>query len=123
MIVPGPKTTTVLQKLTETASTTSDSGSGSYADLVTFDGSLESVSADERIRFSRETEESIHGMIIGYEEIGDTFALEMKAKNRMYMANADNALAAETFDIVSVEPQRYPGNKIATFEVILRKVL
>jgi len=123
MEVPGPKTMMILQEPTETASTTSDSGTTSWANLLTFEASLEPISTSEVLSFGREAEMFTHLSIIGYEEIGDTYAPEMVAKNRIYVANADNALAAETFDIIGVEAQRFPGNEVATFEVMLRKVL
>ncbi len=121
MIVPGPKTTFILQAPTETR--TSGGGvANAWAAVVTFQASLEPVSTSEVSAFGRDAEIFTHLSIIGYEEIGDTYATDLKAKNRLYVANADNALDAETFDIIGVEPQRYPGNEIATFEVMLRRV-
>jgi head-tail adaptor len=121
MKVPGPKTTFILQAPTQTR-TGAGGVTNTWADQVTFQGSLEPLTTAEVNAFNRETEVFTHLSIIGYEEIGDTYASALKAKNRLYAANADNALGAETFDIIGVEPQRFPNNKIATFEVMLRKV-
>jgi len=119
--VPGPKTTFILQAPTQTRTTTGGV-TNAWADQVTFQGSLGPVTAAEVNAFNRETDISTHRSIIGYEEIGDTYATVLIAKNKLTVANADNQLAAETFDIIAVEPFRYPGNTIATFEVMLRKV-
>lgn len=121
MKVPGPKTTFILQAPTQTRTTTGGV-TNAWADQVTFQGSLGPVTAAEVNAFNRETDISTHRSIIGYEEIGDTYATVLIAKNKLTVANADNQLAAETFDIIAVEPFRYPGNTIATFEVMLRKV-
>jgi len=121
MKVPGPKTTFILQAPVETRTTTGGT-TNAWADQVTFQGSLGPVSAAEINAFERETDVSTHRCIVGYEEIGDTYAAVLIAKNRLYAANAGNALAAETFMITGVEPFRIPNNKIATFEVMLRKV-
>jgi len=121
MKVPGPKTTFILQKPTETRTSTGGV-TNSWVDQVTFQASLGPISATENAAFNRETEVSVQRVIIGYEEIGDTYAAEVKAKNRLYAANSDNQLSAETFDIVSVQPFRFPGNKIATWELTVRKV-
>ena len=121
MKVPGPKTTFILQKPTETRTSTGGV-TNAWVDQITFSASLGPVSASESLAFNRETDISMQRVIIGYEEIGDTYAAEVKAKNRLYAANADNQLSAETFDIVSVEPFRFPGNKIATWELMVRKV-
>jgi len=121
MKVPGPKTTFILQKPTETRTLTGGV-TNAWGNLVTFDASLGPVSFMESASFNRETEVSMQRVIIGYEEIGDTYAAEVKAKNRLYAANADNQLSAETFDIVSVQPFRFPGNSIATWELMVRKV-
>lgn len=122
MKVPGPKTTFILQAPTESRTTGGGVSNEPWTDLLTFRGSLEPISATEVNAFNRETEVFTHLSIIGYEEIGDTYATALIARNRLYAANTGNALAAETFDIVGVEPQRFPGDKIATFEVMLRKV-
>jgi len=121
MKVPGPKTTFVLQAPTETR-TTGGGVTNAWTDQVTFQGSIGPLSAAEINAFEREADVSTHRSIIGYEEIGDSFATVLIAKNRITAANSENALAAETFMITGVQPFRYPNNKIATFEVMLRKV-
>ena len=121
MIVPGPKTTMVLQEPTETRTNTGGV-TNSWGTVVAFEASLEPLDTAEINAFERETAIYTHLSIIGYEEIGDDYATDLKPKNRIYVANADNALAAETFDIIGVEPQRFPENEIATFEVMLRRV-
>lgn len=121
MIVPGPKTTFSLQAPTESRTTTGGV-TNLWVEQTTFRGSLEPISVDEVNAFERETEIFTHLSIIGYEEIGDTYATTLIAKNRVMSDNSDNQLDDETFDIVAVEPQRYPGNQIATFEIRLRKV-
>lgn len=121
MRVPGPKTTFTLQKPTQTR-TTGGGVTNTWADQVTFDASIGPISASETAAYRRETEISQQRVIIGYEEIGDTYASEVKAKNRLYAANSNNELSAETFDIISVQPFRYPGNKIATWELIIQKI-
>jgi hypothetical protein len=80
------------------------------------------VDANEVAKWGREADVSTHLTIIGYEEIGNSYATTLIAKNRLYAANAENQLAAETFEILAVQPFRWPGNTIATFEVLLRKV-
>lgn len=122
MRLPGPKTTFILQAAAETRTDTGGV-TNTYVDQVTFRGSLEPISTEEVAAFARETEIYTHLSMIGYEEIGDTYAPVLIPKNRLYAANADNALPAETFDIIGVEAERYPGNKINHFEVTLRKVL
>lgn len=121
MKVPGPKTTFSLQAPTQTRTSTGGV-TNAWVEQTTFKGSLEPVSADEISAFGRETEIYTHLSIIGYEEIGDTYATTLIPKNRVVADNSENSLANETFDIVGVEPQRFPGNKIATFEIMLRKV-
>jgi head-tail adaptor len=110
-----------LQEATETR-TGSGGVTNAWADVTTFNGSLGPVSASEAALFNRETVISTHRVIVGYEEIGDSYATDLKAKNRVYIANTNNQLAAETFDITAVEPFRMYGNKISTFELMLRKV-
>ena len=121
MKVPGPKTTFILQAPTETRTTTGGV-TNAWVDQVTFQGSIGPLTAAEINAFERETDVSTHRSIIGYEQIGDTYATALIAKNRLYAANSGNALAAETFMITGVQPFRFPNNKIATFEVMLRKV-
>lgn len=120
MKVPGPKTTFILQEPTETRTATGGT-TNSWGTVTTFNGSLGPVTAFEASRFERETVVSTHRVIVGYEEIADAYVADLKAKNRLYAANSGNELAAETFDIVSVQPFRFPNNKIATFEIMLRK--
>lgn len=121
MIVPGPKVPLTLQEATETR--TSGGGvTNAWADLLTFNGSLGPLTAREISAFDKETVISTHRVIVGYEEIGDTYATDVKEKNRIYVANTGNQLAAETFDITGVQPFRMYGNKIATYELMLRKV-
>jgi len=122
MKVPGPKTLFSLEAPTQTRTTT---GGAAYtwAEQTTFNGSLEPLTTAEINAFERETEVYTHLSIVGYEEIGDSFATTLIPKNRVVVANADNQLVSETFNIVGFEPQRYPGNQIATFEIMLRKVL
>jgi len=122
MIVPGPKTLFSLQAPTQTRTTTGGVDQ-TFAEVTTFNGSLEPLTTAEINAFQRETEVYTHLSIIGYEEIGDSFATSLIPGNIVVVANADNQLASETFDIIGVEPQRYPGNQIATFEIMLRKVL
>lgn len=121
MNVPGPKVTFTLQEPTETRTTTGGV-SASWSDVTTFRGSLGPISASERASYEREAVVSTHRIIVGYEEVGDDYATDLKEKNRLYVANTGNQLAAETFDITGVQPFRLWGNSIATFEVMLRKV-
>lgn len=122
MKVPGPKTLFSLQAPTQTRTATSGADY-TFAEVTTFNGSLEPLTTAEINAFQREIEVYTHLSIIGYEEIGDSFATSLIPKNIVVVANADNQLASETFNIIGFEPQRYPGNKIATFEIMLRKVL
>jgi head-tail adaptor len=122
MKVPGPKTLFALQEPGDGTRTDTGGTANTWATVTTFNGSLGPVTAFEASRFERETVVSTHRVIVGYEEIGDAYVADLKAKNRLYVANAGNELAAETFDITGVEPFRFPGNKIATFELTLRKV-
>ena len=112
----------ILQEPTETRTSTGGV-TNSWGTVVSFEASLESLSSAEINAFQREAEVYTHLSIVGYEEIGDTYATDLKPKNRIYVANADNALEAETFDIVGVEPERFPENDIALFNITLRKVL
>jgi head-tail adaptor len=121
MIVPGPKVPMTLQQPTETR-TGAGGVTNAWSDLVTFSGSLGPLTAAEINAFSREAVISTHRVIVGYEEIGDDYAADLKAKNRIYVANTNNALAAEIFDITGVQPFRLWSNKIETFELMLRKV-
>ena len=122
MIVPGPKVTMVLQEPTESRTSGGGVSNEPWVDVVTFSGSLGPLTAFEISQFSRETVISTHRSIVGYEQIGDTYAADLKAKNRIYIANTNNPLPAETFDITGVQSFRMYGNKIATFELMLRKV-
>lgn len=121
LVVPGPKTTFSLQAPTQTRTATGGV-TNAWVEQTTFRGSLEPISVDEVSAFGREAEIFTHLSIIGYEEIGDSFVGDLIAKNRVVSDNSDNQLDNETFDIVAVEAQRYPGNTIATFEIRLRKV-
>jgi head-tail adaptor len=96
----------------------------SWADVVTFSASLGPISASEKALFGTEAAISTHRSIVGYEEIGDDYitSLQVDENYRIYVANTENELAAETFNIVAVEPFRVFGNKIATVEITLRKV-
>jgi head-tail adaptor len=122
MKVPGPKVPLTLQEPTESRTSTGGVSNEPWADLLTFSGSLGPLTAREIAAFDKETVISTHRVIVGYEEIGDTYATDVKEKNRIYVANTGNQLAAETFDITGVQPFRMYGNKIATFELMLRKV-
>jgi len=122
MIVPGPKTTFSLQAPTQTRTATGGVTNASWVEQTTFDGSLEPLSTAEVSAFERETEIYTHLSIIGYEEIGDSYVAYLIPKNRVVADNSDNELDDETFDIIGVEAERFPGNKIATFEIMLRKV-
>ena len=121
MKVPGPKTLFILQAPTETRLSTGGV-TNTWSDVTTFWGSIGPVSAAEVTAFAREADVSMQRCIVGYEQIGAANVTSLIAKNRLYAPNTDNELPAETFDIVSVEPFRYPRNKIATFELMLRKV-
>lgn len=122
MIVPGPKVTFSLQEPTETRTGTGGA-SETWATVTTFRGSLRTLKTSEAKEFDRETVRSTHKSIIGYEEIGDSFATDLKEENQLVLANTENALSSETFAITGVEPKRLWGNKIATFEVLLEKVV
>lgn len=121
MIIPGPKATCILQEATE--SRTSTGGvTNAYSDIHSFKASLAPLSANEINAFARETVISSHRMMVGYEQIGNAQAANLKEKNRIHVPNAENQLLSETFDITGVDPYRFPGNIVATFEVMLRKV-
>ena len=117
MKVPGPKVPMVLQEPTESRTAGGGVSNDPWTTVKTFNGSLGPLTAREL-----ETVISTHRAIIGYEEIGDSYATDLKEKNRIYVANTNNALAAELFDITGVQPLRLWSNKIATFELMLRKV-
>lgn len=122
MIVPGPKVEYTLQELPESRTGTGGD-TGTWSDVTTFRGSLGPVSTQEANRFEREAVTSTHLAIIGSEEVGDAFVTSLIEENRLVIANTENPLASETFDITGVQPFRYPGNQIATYEVMLRKVV
>ncbi len=121
MKVPGPKVLMTLQEPTETR-TAGGGVTNAWATVTTFSGSLGPLTARELEAYNRETVVSTHRAIIGYEEIGDSYATDLIEKNRIYVANTNNALAAETFDITGVQPFRLWSNKMATFQLMLRKV-
>lgn len=121
MIIPGPKTPFTLQAPTESRLTTGG-GEDSWADVTTFNASLEPISADETNTFNKETEISTHLSIIGSEEIG-SFVSSLIPKNRVVADNSGNQLDDETFDIIGVKPGRWgTGTQIALYQVELRKV-
>ena len=121
MIIPGPKTPFALQAPTPTRTNTSGA-SNAWAEVTTFNASLEPISADEVNAFDRETEVSTHMSIIGSEEIGN-FVSSLIPKNRVVADNSGNQLDDETFDITGVKPGRWPANnKIALYQITLRKV-
>ena len=122
MKVPGPKVTMILQEPTESRTAGGGVSNEPWTAVKTFSASLGPLTAVELEAFNRETVVSTHRAIIGYEEIGDSYATDLNEKNRIYVANTNNALAAETFDITGVQPFRLWSNKIATIEMMLRKV-
>lgn len=122
MIVPGPKVTMILQEPTESRTSGGGVSNDPWTNTKTFSGSLGPLTAFEISQFSRETVISTHRSIIGYEEIGDSYATDLTEKNRIYVANTNNPLEPEIFDITGMQPFRLWSNKIATFELMLRKV-
>ena len=118
MKVPGPKVTYTLQS-PPTGRTSGGGVSGSWTDVTTFKGSLGPMTVNKRVAFGTIAEFSTHLAIVGSEEVG-SFATSMTAANRLTITNAENDLAAETFQIDGALPYRYPGNKIATWELALR---
>lgn len=122
MKVPGPKTLFSLEAPTQTRTTTGGV-TNAWAELTTFNAHITGVAADEVNTFGREAEVFTHLCTVGSEEVGSDFHDDMKAKNRLVATNAGNNLAAQTFDIVGVFADQYPGVTIAKFEVMLREVL
>lgn len=119
--IPGDLITCVLQKPTETR----DSSGGvprTWADEKSFEGGIEALSARERAAFSKETTESTHRLFVSFDEIGSSAAPEVKEKNRIYLANAELPIAAETFDITGVNIFRNWDNTIGHWEIYLKKV-
>lgn len=118
MKVPGPKVEYTLQS-PPTGRTSGGGVTGSWTDVTTFKGSLGPMTVNRRVAFGTIAEESTHLAIAGSEEVG-AFSTSMKAPNRLSIDNSENDLDAEIFQIDGVLPYRYPGNKIATWELALR---
>lgn len=121
MRIPGPKSTCILQEPTETRTATGGV-TNAYSDLLSFQAWVAPLTAEERNAFNRETTFSTHILMAGFEQFGNAQAANLKTKNRIHVPNAENPLAAETFDITGVIPMKLWGNKVATFEVMLREV-
>ncbi len=120
MKVPGPKVTYTLQS-PPTGRTSGGGVSGSWTDVTTFNGSLGPMTVRKSEAFGTIAEFSTHLAIVGSEEVG-AFATSLTAANRLTITNSENDLDAEIFQIDGVLPYRYPGNKIATYELALRVV-
>lgn len=119
--IPGDLITCVLQEPTETR----DSGGGvprTWGDVKSFSGGIEPLSARERAVYSKETTESTHRLFVSYDEIGDSAAPDVKEKNRIYLANTELAIDAETFNITGVNPFRNWDDTIGHWEIMLQKV-
>lgn len=115
---PGPKVTYTLES-PPTGRTSGGGVSGSWVTVTTFRGSLGPMNVEKREAFGTIAESSTHLAIVGSEEVG-SFSTSMIAPNRLTITNSENDLAAETFQIDGVVPYRWPGNKIATWELALR---
>jgi head-tail adaptor len=122
MIIPGPKIPITLQEPTESRTAGGGVSNDPWTEVKTFNGYLRPLTVAELSTFNRETVISTHKVLVGYEEIGDSYVTDLNEKNRIYVVNTNNPLAAETFDITGVQPRRMYRNKIETFELMLRKV-
>lgn len=120
--IPGPLTSCILQESTDDARTSDGGVPVTWGAVVTFDGGIEVLSASERLAFAKQTVTSTHWLFVSYDEIGDDYAADLKEENRIYIANTENALAAETYEITGVSPWRDWKNTIGHWEILLRKI-
>jgi head-tail adaptor len=117
----GPKTTCTLRKPIESRTSTGGS-TNDWHPVTTFRGGLRQLSAAEIAAFGRETDVSTHKLLIGRHAVAESNYRELKNKNMIYCENRENPLAPETYDITGVIPYKRGRNKIAGWELTLRKV-
>jgi len=118
--VRGGSTACRLQEPTQTKTATL-ADTTTWADVTTFYGSLQPVTATESLIYEREGVVATHKVYVG--KIGDQYITDLKAKNRIVVDNLWNPLGSLTYDITGVEPWRTrTGKQLHHFKLALKVI-
>ena len=112
-----------LQKPTQTATTTSSSGSTTYADQgIEFKANLSPLSSKEQLRFDRETTMSMQKLMFMRSDISAKYLSQIKESNRIVIMYKDAEIDPVVYDIVGTQAYfNRSGRKVLYWAVFIQE--